>query len=137
MQKVKWFLVANQEVSFGNVDMIQNRFAPFDRKMFGKSEEQLTSTDCWPTVGRQLADSQWRWAVLRFYQMFNVQTVNCMQCVLSTGCNSRIKLGRNHAMKWIQTQNTYFKNTMIYFNWREAIWSLMEKKENKETRKKN
>ena len=79
MQKVKWFLVANQEVSFGNVDMIQNCFAPFDRKMFGKSEEQLTSTDCWPTVGRQLADSQWRWAVLRFYQMFNVQTVNCMQ----------------------------------------------------------
>ena len=34
MQKVKWFLVANQEVSFGNVDTIQNCFAPFDRKMF-------------------------------------------------------------------------------------------------------
>ena len=33
-------------------------------------------------------------------------------------------------MKWIQTQNTYFKNTTICFNWKEAIWSLTEKKEN-------
>ena len=42
-------------------------------------------------------------------------------------------------MKWIQTQNTYFKNTTICFNWKEAIWSLTEKKENirKQERKTN
>ena len=42
--------------------------------------------------------------------------------------NSIIKLGRNHSMKQTHTRNTSFKKTMIFFNWKEAIWSLTKKK---------
>ena len=62
--------------------------------------------------------------------MFNVQTINCMQY-------SEPFVDRNHAMKEIRTGNTLFKDTTISFNWKEAIWSLTKKKENKETRKKS
>ena len=41
----------------------------------GKSEEQLTSTDCWPTVGRQTADS---WPTV------GRQTANCRPTSFST-----------------------------------------------------
>ena len=51
------------------------------------------------------------------------------------GLNSIIKLSRNHAIE-INTHGTQFKNTMICFNCKEAIRSLMKKK-NKETRKKS
>ena len=61
--------------------------------------------------------------------MFNVQTINCVQYNAEpVVLNSIIKLGRNHSMKQTHTRNTSFKKTMIFFNWKEAIWSLTKKK---------
>ena len=66
--------------------------------------------------------------------MFNVQTINCMQyseaVVIQTHSQSRNEI-KTH------TEHLDQKHNNISFNWKEAIWSLTKKKENKETRKKS
>ena len=39
-------------------------------------------------------------------------------------------------MKQIQTRNSYFKNTTISLNWKEAIWSLTKKKKTRKQERK-
>ena len=57
----------------------------------GKSEEQLTSTDCWPTVGRQTADS-WptdgQLSADKFFHSGNDLSADCRPSVgnLSVSC---------------------------------------------------
>ena len=90
MQKVKHdFQDANQEISFGNVYMIQNCFTLFDRN-------------------------------------------SCLTFKLSTACSTlnRLYIAITQWKK-IRTGNTLFKNTTIFFNWKEAIWSSRKKKGNK------
>ena len=67
--------------------------------------------------------------------MSNVQTINCMQyseaVVIQTWSQSCNEVKT-------QTEDLVQKhNNNISFNWKEAIWSLTKKKENKETRKKS
>ena len=67
--------------------------------------------------------------------MFNVQTINCVQYNSEpVVLNSIIKLGHNHE---INTHMKHlFKNTMICFNWKEAIWSLTKKKKTRKQERK-
>ena len=66
--------------------------------------------------------------------MFNVQTINCMEysegVLIQTRSQSRNEI-KTHMEHLVQEHNN------IPFNWKEAIWSLTKKKENRETRKKS
>ena len=43
---------------------------------------------------------------------------------------------RTESRKELNTHTRHFKTTTICFNWKEAIWSLTKKKEDKKTTKK-
>ena len=67
--------------------------------------------------------------------MFNVQTINCMQY-----SEAVVIQPRSQSCSEVKTHTEHLvqkHNNNIYFNWKEAIWSLTKKKENKETRKKS
>ena len=63
--------------------------------------------------------------------MFNVQTrgksINWLQYLEPVVIRSQSRDETN------TTRNTWLQNKTISFNWKEAIWSLKKKKENKET----
>ena len=84
--------------------------------------------------------SAWyRIALLNFFSIvIHVQRSNYQlhAVQLWTGCTEFYNLTWSQSRNEINT-HTEHKNTMICFNWKEAIWSLTKKKTRKQERKAN
>ena len=50
------FHIHTERKPYRRIRSTAERYTEIARPFSGKSEEQLTSTDCWPTVGRQTAN---------------------------------------------------------------------------------
>ena len=105
MQKVKHdFQVANQEILFGKLST-------------------------WHRTADRIAYS------FRSYFMFNIQTINCMHaCSTLNRCNSN-SVAITQSLKQINTHGKISSKTQRFpLIWKEAIWTLLKKKENKKER---